>query len=617
MFESGLLVRIGEGSTVKKTCEEHNIAPTRGIGYYLLAKKEKVSQSKDLVLYDAISDSVLAVGNAPVRLYLGLPTDAPTLSPDDVGTGLLLFVNSTSPNRKIPPGPLLLAIPPSSPVTIPGSKRISAPSAASSASSASSASTDSGSASSSSSSLKRQRSTGGDNNDDNDDNDDDDNDGGEGPSSSTAASSTAASLTAASSTPSAPKTKKKKTLKMAPMFEAAASNAKAAAAPRSTSSVNTWTWSFSDTVMVGNVDVIVPNGKVAGFDMDGTIITTASGKTFARDHNDWRILFPEVGPKLRSLVEEGYKIVVFTNQNGIGKGKVTPAQLQTKIRNIFTSLGVDVVVLAATEADVYRKPATGMFDLFLENYNGDAGVDKNESFYVGDAAGRAAKWAPGKKKDFACSDRKFAHNVGIPFFTPEEFFLDQAAVDFEWRGVDPRTIPRGLSEASPASPPVISPTQEMVLMVGMPGSGKSYYARTVMEEQGGYVRVNRDTLGTQAKCLKAVKAALAAGSSVVVDNTNSSPKARAPYIKAAQAAGVPVRVYVMDTPREIAEHMNMFRANLPGATRKRVPGVAYNMYKKHFVYPVAGEGIAEIKVIEFRVDFSSDPGLEVFFNHFT
>jgi bifunctional polynucleotide phosphatase/kinase len=37
--------------------------------------------------------------------------------------------------------------------------------------------------------------------------------------------------------------------------------------------------------------------------------------------------------------------------------------------------------------------------------------DKNNSYFVGDAAGRA--------DDFASTDRKFALNVGIQFYTPE------------------------------------------------------------------------------------------------------------------------------------------------------------------------------------------------------
>jgi histidinol phosphatase-like enzyme len=44
-------------------------------------------------------------------------------------------------------------------------------------------------------------------------------------------------------------------------------------------------------------------------------------------------------------------------------------------------------------------------------------TDKSASFYVGDAAGR-----PG---DFASTDKEWAQNVGIPFYTPEQFFWER------------------------------------------------------------------------------------------------------------------------------------------------------------------------------------------------
>ena len=50
-------------------------------------------------------------------------------------------------------------------------------------------------------------------------------------------------------------------------------------------------------------------------------------------------------------------------------------------------------------------------------------IDMAESFYCGDAAGRVANWAPGRKKDHSMADKLMADNLGLEFYTPEEFFL--------------------------------------------------------------------------------------------------------------------------------------------------------------------------------------------------
>lgn len=46
-----------------------------------------------------------------------------------------------------------------------------------------------------------------------------------------------------------------------------------------------------------------------------------------------------------------------------------------------------------------------------------------QSFYCGDAAGRVANWAPGKKKDHSMADKLLAENLNLRFYTPEQFFL--------------------------------------------------------------------------------------------------------------------------------------------------------------------------------------------------
>lgn len=173
---------------------------------------------------------------------------------------------------------------------------------------------------------------------------------------------------------------------------------------------------------------------------------------------------------------------------------------------------------------------------------------------MGDAAGRAKSW-DGKtstKKDFSCGDRKFAHNLGVNFATPEEFFLQQDPAEFSW-GFDPASInvarsfdtvrpkrteregrqegkereeERGEdSKAESKSVPIMQANQgsEVVIFVGLPASGKSTFAQKYFIP-AGYVHVNqfsllvsfactqynvclldkyRDKLRTKEKCLKA------------------------------------------------------------------------------------------------------------------
>ena len=81
---------------------------------------------------------------------------------------------------------------------------------------------------------------------------------------------------------------------------------------------------------------------------------------------------------------------------------------QSKVEAIASALKgvpVQVFVSAAKGSSVFRKPRTGIWELFRRDKNGTCqDIDMEESFYCGDAAGRTKKASDGKK-DFACSDR--------------------------------------------------------------------------------------------------------------------------------------------------------------------------------------------------------------------
>jgi bifunctional polynucleotide phosphatase/kinase len=159
--------------------------------------------------------------------------------------------------------------------------------------------------------------------------------------------------------------------------------------------------------------------KIAGFDFDNTLVKTLSGKKFPINEDDWKYIYPNILDKLNTL-KDNYCLVIFSNQYGVGLGKTDRF---TKIIN-STKLGWHLY--AALNKDGYRKPNTMMWKFMENNFD----IDKDNSFYVGDAAGRIKGWSNNKKakKDFLCSDRKFASNIGIKIFTLEEYFLNQEPI---------------------------------------------------------------------------------------------------------------------------------------------------------------------------------------------
>lgn len=356
--------------------------------------------------------------------------------------------------------------------------------------------------------------------------------------------------------------------------------------------------------------------KVAGFDFDSTLVNTKSGRAFATGPSDWVVWDKSVAAKLKSAQNNGYLLVIFTNQNGIAKGKLTVRALKERLEGFMRHVGTDLkfLIFAAPNEDHFRKPSTGMWNHLREQVLKGLSIDMGSSIYVGDAAGRPKDWAKGKKKDHSCGDRKFALNVGIQFATPEAYFLGHKEYT-KWtlQGFDIKSLHNTKVEPYKAED-LISEKQEVVMFVGFPASGKSTFFKRYFEPNG-YEHVNRDTLKTPAACLKACVAALEKGKSVVIDNTNPDAASRESYIDAAKEHNVPVRCFRFNTSEELAKHLNVYRENKTRGQHKHVPGVAYNMYKKKFDEPKTSEGFSEVRQINFIPVVTEDKANSSFYHY--
>ncbi len=175
------------------------------------------------------------------------------------------------------------------------------------------------------------------------------------------------------------------------------------------------------------------------------------------------------------------------------KERVT--QFKQKCSTVLAQLDIPVTLYAATERDIYRKPRRGMWDEMRGDYGlENSEIDLENSIFVGDAGGRTGQIKNGRAipKDFSCSDRNLAHNLGIKYFTPEEYFLGEEAREFA-REFNLQTFPQPQPGEQPSIHFEKPKTKEIVIFCGPPGAGKSTFYWKHLEPLG-YQRVNQDTL---------------------------------------------------------------------------------------------------------------------------
>ena len=174
-----------------------------------------------------------------------------------------------------------------------------------------------------------------------------------------------------------------------------------------------------------------------------------------------------------------------------------------------------------------------------------------------------------------------------------------------------RTLRLGKSRANE---PPLRTDGEVVLVMGLPGAGKSTYARTLVAD--GYHRLNRDEAGgSLSDLLPVLDRSIASGlSRLVVDNTYVSRKTRAGVIQAAHARGLAVRCVWLSTSIEEAQINAVQRLlsrygrlltpeEIRTIARRDVsafgPGVQFR-YQRDLEPPTDDEGFARIDVVGFE-----------------
>lgn len=119
-------------------------------------------------------------------------------------------------------------------------------------------------------------------------------------------------------------------------------------------------------------------------DRDGTLMRDVD---YCGDPKDVEV-FPQAGAALRRLKESGYKLIVITNQSGIGRGYFTEADYRAVEAEFLRQLGEGLIDASYHCPDLpgshsaRRKPGPGM----IFEAQRDHGINLRRSFVVGDKA---------------------------------------------------------------------------------------------------------------------------------------------------------------------------------------------------------------------------------------
>jgi predicted kinase len=135
---------------------------------------------------------------------------------------------------------------------------------------------------------------------------------------------------------------------------------------------------------------------------------------------------------------------------------------------------------------------------------------------------------------------------------------------------------------------------ELILFVGIQASGKSTYYATHLAAT--HVHVSKDLMknvrNRDERQQQLIESALAAGRSVVVDNTNPTPLVRAPLIELGRRHGARVIAYFFESVVKDAVARNRLREG-----KARVPDVVIYIAARRLVAPTLDEGFDEVRAI--------------------
>jgi len=342
-------------------------------------------------------------------------------------------------------------------------------------------------------------------------------------------------------------------------------------------------WSVhKQCLLVRTVGSCSPKVKVAGFDLDQTLVNwRCAGWPSRPEHYElWNSIVIE---RLRQLHDNGYKLVLFSNQGGIknafhGKKSGTVKGIIDWIAKLVDR---PLFAVCSTKKNAaYHKGNPGMWGVMEDYCNCGKRVRPDLSFYVGDADGIGDDTANLQQQQHqqTGTDKLFAENVGemrnttMDFFSPSDYF-GPSNVDCRRTMTSLEAPPDLPKEAILARAALLGGYLRgpiLALTIGVQGSGKSTFCQSLIDNSGGaWCQFSQDTIrngvpGTRQAVEEAAREALCNGKNVVIDRMHLDAEQRSYFLQLGKQCQVPVHGLVMLASKEEVEDRVKRRVNHPG-----------------------------------------------------
>ncbi|XWS10899.1 hypothetical protein CRYUN_Cryun38cG0037900 [Craigia yunnanensis] len=176
---------------------------------------------------------------------------------------------------------------------------------------------------------------------------------------------------------------------------------------------------FQTIIFLERDDGLHDSGKIAAFDFDGCLAKTSVKRYGCSTYIHMKL-------HKSDIYWHWMNDVIFTNESNIDRWKnkrqVAVDSKIGRLNNFIKQVKVPMQVFIACGVgsaggkadDPFRKPNPGMWHFMEKHFNSGITIDMDQSFYVGDAAGRP--------DDHSEADIKFAQAIGLRFYVPEDYF---------------------------------------------------------------------------------------------------------------------------------------------------------------------------------------------------